>query len=81
MTVRLCVYDSFFTTVFILCLSAVSPLPNIRWIKFKVSNQATIVNSDNLLRMLFATKAADEIAMVEQSHCLWLLVGVLLGSL
>ena len=30
--------------------------------------------------MLFATKTADKIAIVEQSHCLWLLVGVLVGS-
>ena len=36
----------------------------------KVSNQAKIVKSDNLLCMLFATKTADEIAIVEQSHAL-----------
>ena len=39
------------------------------------------VKSDNLLCMLFARKTADGIAIVEQSHCLWLLVGVLIGSL
>ena len=40
------------------------------------------VKSDNLLCMLFVTKTADEIAIVEQSHHgLWLLVAVLVGSL
>ena len=47
----------------------------------KVSNQAKIVKSDNLLCMLFATKTADKIAIVEPSHCLLLLVRVLVGSL
>ena len=37
---------------------------------YKVSNQAKIVKSDNLLCMLFATMTDDEIAIVEQSHCL-----------
>jgi len=44
---------------------------------YKVSNQAKIVKSDNLLCMLFVTKTADEIAIVEQSYCLWLIGSLL----
>ena len=41
---------------------------DVRLCVYKVSNQAKIVKSDNLLCLLFATKTADEIAIVEQSH-------------
>ena len=47
--------------VSVCCVSSTEYLANRDY--YKVSNQAKIVKSDNLLCMLFATKTADEIAI------------------
>ena len=71
-TIRLYVYVSFlYNCLYLVSVCCVySTEYSVNKDCYKVSNQAKMVKSDNLLCMLFATKTAVEIAIVEQSHCL-----------